>query len=447
MRRDSSKSVTRPIWAEGPRLYSIPPMKALLLLLMVSVTAQADEVLTWNLQALDAVKATSTPPPVASRAFAMAHAAAVDALDAVSPTFTAYAYRGTADDLGGSPEAAVAQAAHDVLVWLFPARQGLLDAQLTASLAAIPPGTAKDKGIAAGQASAAVMLAVRAADDGTQPLPAPAPGPGVWVPTPPAFAPFLLPSWGQVRPFTMTSGSQFREGPPPPLNSPKYAKALSEVKALGQSTSTVRTADQTQIALFWADGAGTVTPPGHWNQIARAISQDQGLSLAANARLFALLNLAEADAAISAWDMKATYYFWRPITAIRTTSDAGWTPLIATPPFPSYTSGHSTFSDAAAKILAMYFGNDVFSFTTTSDAMPGVERSFRKFSDAAVEAGWSRIYGGIHYPFDDRTTEKPGRKLARQAFQTFIRPLSKQEIAAAAALRADVHKPAKPQER
>lgn len=430
-------------------------MKTLLLLLALVAPLHADEVLTWNLQALDAVKALSTPPPKASRAFAMTHAAAVDALDAVTPTFTPYAYAGTADDLGGSPEAAVAQASHDVLVALYPTRQSLLDAQLIASLASIPSGTAKDKGMAAGRASAAVMLAIRAADDGTQPVPAPPPGPGVWVPTPPAFAPFLLPSWGQLRPFTMTAGSQFREGPPPLLNSPKYAKALNEVKTLGQSTSTARTADQTQIALFWADGGGTVTPPGHWNQIARGISQDQGLSLAANARLFALLNLAEADAAISAWDMKATYYFWRPITAIRgadadanakTEPDAGWTPLIATPPFPSYTSGHSTFSDAAAKMLAMYFGNDVFSFTTTSDAMPGVERSFRKFSDAADEAGLSRIYGGIHYHFDDRTTEKPGHKLARQAFQNFIRPLSKDQVAAAALQRADVHRPATPQE-
>src|SRR5262249_48096007 len=161
-------------------------------------------------------------------------------------------------------------------------------------------------------------------------------------------------------PFVMTSTDQFRPDGPPALDSVSYTNALSEVQSLGRAVGSSRTPEQTQIARFWADGPGTITPPGHWNQIAADIATDRGLSLADNARLLAELNFALADAAIVAWDAKYDYTFWRPITAIReadtdnnadTESESGWNPLLITPPFPEYVSGHSTFSGTAATIL------------------------------------------------------------------------------------------------
>src|SRR5213595_1294049 len=206
----------------------------------------------------------------------------------------------------------------------------------------------------------------------------------------------------------MSSSSQFRPPGPPSLDSEQYAADYNEVKELGAALGSTRTADQTQIALFWADGAGTETPPGHWNSIAQIIAAGQGNTLEQNARLFALLNIAMADAAICAWDTKYTYHNWRPVTAIRngdtdgnpaTEPDPAWSSFIVTPPFPDYVSGHSTFSSAAATVLALFYGTDAITFTTGSDFMPGVFRSFNSFSAAAGEAADSRVYGGIHFRF------------------------------------------------
>src|SRR5262249_8226824 len=144
--------------------------------------------------------------------------------------------------------------------------------------------------------------------------------------------------------------------------------------------------------------------PGHWNRIAQAVARDKKTSLAENARLFALLNAALADAGVCCWECKFKHNFWRPVTAFRAAErdgDADWTPLVVTPPFPSYVSGHSTFSAAAAAVLADFFGDDV-EFETDSDGLRGVKRKFTKFSEAAAEAGRSRIYGGIHWEFDNR---------------------------------------------
>jgi hypothetical protein len=208
----------------------------------------------------------------------------------------------------------------------------------------------------------------------------------------------------------------------------RYAQDYDQVKALGAKTSAVRTAEQTEIARFWADGAGTVTPPGHWNMIAADVAQQRGNTLAENARLFALVNIAMADAGIVSWDAKYHYNLWRPITAIRegdddgndaTAGDATWEPLLATPPFPECTSGHSTFSGAAATILASLYGDD-FAFTTDSDGLPGVTRSFLSFSDAADEAGISRIYGGIHFQFSNEQGLATGRGLGEYVAGNYL---------------------------
>ena len=231
----------------------------------------------------------------------------------------------------------------------------------------------------------------------------------------------------------MLAGSQFRPPGPPALNSARYAVDLNQVQQLGATNSTVRTPEQTQIARFWSDFSYTATPPGHWNGIASVIAESRGLSLLETARLFALLNITMADAGILCWDAKYTYDFWRPVTAIRaadtdgnpdTTPDPGWNSLLPAPPFPEYTSGHSTFSKAAAVILARFFGTDAIAFSISSDALPTVTRSYSSLSAAADECGISRIYGGIHFYFSNRDAKTAGSALAEYVLGNFLLPVS-----------------------
>jgi membrane-associated phospholipid phosphatase len=229
----------------------------------------------------------------------------------------------------------------------------------------------------------------------------------------------------------MPTSAFFRPPGPPSLDSARYAAEFNEVKALGAAVGSTRTADQTLIALFWADGAGTETPPGHWNSIAQDVAAQFGNSLEQNARLFALLNIAMADAAICAWDAKYYFNFWRPVTAIRnadsdgnaeTMSDAAWQSFIATPPFPDYVSGHSTFSAAAATVLARFYGSDDVTFSTGSDFLPNVVRQFTSFSAAAVEAGDSRVYGGIHFRSASEDGLAGGNKIGDWVYENFLQP-------------------------
>ena len=232
-------------------------------------------------------------------------------------------------------------------------------------------------------------------------------------------------------PFAIADHSQFRPPGPPSLDSSKWAADYNEVKALGAAVGSTRTPDQTEIAQFWADGAGTETPPGHWNHIAQDVGAAQGNTLEQNARLFALLNIAMADAGICAWDAKYTYHNWRPVTAIRngdtdgnpaTEPDPGWSSFIVTPPFPDYVSGHSTFSSAAATVLALFYGTDAISFQTGSDFLPGVVRSFSSFSAAANEAADSRVYGGIHFRFASDDGLAAGLSIGEWTFTHYLQP-------------------------
>jgi membrane-associated phospholipid phosphatase len=256
-------------------------------------------------------------------------------------------------------------------------------------------------------------------------------GPGIWVPTPPAFAQYLLPQWGFVAPFAMPAGAHFRPAGPPALDTAKYATDYNEVKALGAAVGSARTPEQELIALFWADGTGTETPPGHWNSIAQSVAAARQNTMEQNARLFALLNVAMADAAICAWDAKYTYRFWRPVTAIRngdadgnpaTTADPEWNSFIVTPPFPDYVSGHATFSGAASKVLALFYGTDNVAFTIGSDFLPGVTRQFSKFSAAATEAALSRLYGGIHYRSANEDGLSSGLAIGEWTFTHVMQP-------------------------
>ena len=248
--------------------------------------------------------------------------------------------------------------------------QPSLDELQSRLLAGIPKGPQKMRGFRWGETVAAAILQWRSTDGSSQIVDyTPGSQPGQWRPTL-SFGgivrPALAPHWGQVTPFAVTSGSQFRPPPPPALGSTRYAFEVNRVKAVGAADSTLRTAEQTEIARFWGYGPGSATPPGHWNEIAQAVIRDRGTTLEENARLFALLNIALADAAIVCWEGKYLYNFWRPITAIQeadtdgnplTEADPGWMPLLPTPPFPEYTSGHSTFSGAAATVLAYFFGS------------------------------------------------------------------------------------------
>jgi hypothetical protein len=329
-------------------------------------------------------------------------------------------------------------------VELYPARVKEFDRALDASLEGVPAGQSRDRGVRLGQYAAEKLLAWRK-DDGSRRRVAYTPGAevGVWRPTPPGYKAALLPQWPGVRPFGVRDVTAFRPEAPPALTSAAYTRDFNEVKRLGSRDSTTRTAEQALIAWFWDDGAGTSTPPGHWNRIAQVVAVRQGNTLPENARLFALLNLALADAGIVCWDCKYRFRLWRPVTAVRqadrdgnpdTLADARWNPLLETPPFPSYTSGHSTFSGAAAAMLAHVFGTDAIPFTVGSEGLPGQERSFASFSEAAREAGRSRIYGGIHYEFDNRVGLALGRAVADEIARTRLLPAA-EPLARAAARR------------
>jgi PAP2 superfamily len=390
---------------------------------VIGVPARGDVVTDWNDAALAAIRADRTAPPIASRSLAILHAGIYDAVNGIARTNERYLVPSVAP-AGASRPAAASAAAHRVLVRLFPANASTFDALHAAILAGIPEGPHKRAGIIWGEFVATVVLVARAHDGSDAVMPPPSgSGPGVWVPTPPAFLPYLLPQWGFVVPFGMRNSPQFRPPGPPPLDSQRYLVDYNEVKELGAAIGSTRTEEQSEIALFWADGAGTETPPGHWNSIAQIIADDRGNTLEENARLFALLNIAMADAAICAWDAKYTYNFWRPVTAIAFAEpELNWRSFIATPPFPDYVSGHSTFSAAAATMLPLFYGTEDLPFTTGSDSLPGVERSFPTCLNAAEEAAVSRIYGGIHFRFASEDGLQAGISIGEWTFTNYLQP-------------------------
>lgn len=376
---------------------------------LVAQGARADIVIDWNEAALGVIRARNTPPPAAARNLAILHVAVYDAVNGIHRTHASHLVKDRAP-AGASVRAAASTAARLALVALYPGDKVTFEALDLSIQSSIPADVAREKGIAWGTRVAGEILAARA-DDGSNAM-APFPGseaPGQWRPTI-SFAgivrPAMLPLWEQVTPFALRDGAQYQAPAPPRLTTRRYAAEVNFVRKFGALGSTARTIEQTEIAKFWRYGPGTATPPGHWNQIAQVVAVSEGNSLAGNARMFALLNIALADAAIVAWDSKYVYNYWRPITAIQladsdgnpaTRADPAWEPLLATPPFPEYTSGHSTFSGAAAVALAYFFHRDRVAFGVGSDDMPGVIRFFDSFSDAALESGMSRLYGGIHF--------------------------------------------------
>jgi hypothetical protein len=387
-------------------------------------------VVRWNDATLNAIKAERTPPPVAARNLAIVHVAIYDTLCAVDRKYQPF-HADERAPAGSSIEGAAAAAAYRTLVALYPRQVPAFDEAMRATVAALPGGRVSISDIDVGQSIARKVLAWRDADRAvakssyttTQKA-------GHWQRTPPDYREPLLPEWANIRPFALRDVNEFHPPDPPELGSAQFIAAYSEVKDFGAKQSAVRSPEQTQIAQFWADGDGTVTPPGHWNRIAAGVALARRLPTVETARLFAMLNVALADAAIACWDCKFGFDFWRPVTAIRSAdslqngslaADPNWEPLLPTPPFPSYTSGHSTFSGAAAAVLAAFFGSDRVSFVTTSDALPGVIRRFDSFSAAANEAGMSRIYGGIHWQFDNTAGLDGGRRVGEYVSTNFFK--------------------------
>lgn len=406
-----------------------PLSLAACLLLVFSLPVKADTVTEWNTLMLDAIRNESTAPPLAARNLGILHASVHDALNAIRPTYEIYFVSLTASSTA-SLEAAAVGAAYECLAELYPSQMASFDAALNRFLANTEDTPSRDEGLAVGQMTAVFILVWRNSDGASTTVPyIPSSEPGAWRRTPPFFRPPELPQWPYVMPFAMTNGAQFQPLGPPALSSSQYAADLNQVKELGRNNSTTRTSEQTLIARFWSDFSNTVTPPGHWNQIAQNVATNRPSTLIENARLFALLNIAMADAAICVWDAKYLYNFWRPVTAIQqadtdgnpdTEADPDWTPLLSTPAFPEYVSGHSAFSAAAAAVLARVYGSDHISFEVTSDTVP-VIRSYGSFAECAEEIAMSRIYGGIHFLAGDVDGLDAGRKVGDYVMQNFLR--------------------------
>ena len=376
-------------------------------------------VVAWNRELLHIVQIPGAQPPTVhqTRSYALLHAAIYDSV--VSITRNGRPYLVSVDaPRGARPDAAAAAAGHATLASLYPALKPELDQLLADELALIPDGRARRQGIEVGDRVASLLLAARA-DDGSAALPSPfvaGSQPGDYRSTPPNFPSPVFTDWGNVTPFVLRSGAQFRPAPPPALTSAAYARALNEVKSLGQDSSTSRTADQTLIGRFWA-------PPiwNTWNAIAEEAALAHHTNLVRTAAMFAALNLSFADSAIAMYDAKYHYQLWRPITAVRlaatdgnpaTTGDPTWTPLAVTAADPSYPGAHSTISAAGAAVLAAFFGNRD-EIQVSSPALPGAVRTFRSYSDVATEAGLSRIYAGQHTRIDHVAGIHLGSNVAR----------------------------------
>jgi hypothetical protein len=395
-----------------------------------SPTQAVNQVVQWNKNLLVIVRTPGAQPATihSTRSFAMMHAAIYDAVNAIDGTHKPYLVNLTGVSPNASQDAAAAQAAHEVLVTLYPKFQTTLDTELQDSLAQIPDGTAKADGISIGLNAADQILSLRS-NDGSNATPLPyvfGNAPGDYQSTPPNFPKQpQFTHWSHVTPFALESANQFRPDAPPGLTSDTYADDFNEVKALGIANGTTATPDQMLTGHFW-NGA----IQNYWNEIAQTAAIDHNLTPAQSARLFALLNLTLADSVIAFYDAKYTYNFWRPVTAIRaagsdnnpdTTPDPNWLPEVGnTTPDPSYPGAHAVISAAAASVLDSFFKPKKFDFSVTSEVMPGVERSFKNFSAAAEEATLSRIFAGVHFRSDLTAGQRLGDEVADFVVDNFL---------------------------
>jgi membrane-associated phospholipid phosphatase len=339
----------------------------------------------WIEVALGEIAAHRLDPPHASRVLA---------------TLSVAMQRAVARSRSAASAVAAADgAASTVLTYFFPETSGRFHGLANRSEHAAAAGSNAGQGFALGRRAGEELVA-RAQNDGADaPFTGAIPvGPEFWVPTPPGFLPPLLPGWGKVLPWNIGDPVALRPPPPPRPGQPAFEAEVQEVYDVSKSL----TSEQRAIALFWADGPGTFTPPGHWNAIALELVRAYALTTTQAARVFAVLNTAQADAFICIWDAKYAYWSVRPVTAIRREIDPSWSPLITTPPFPSYVSGHSGTSGAAATVLSAFFPEEAAQLTAW-----------------AREAALSRLYGGIHFPTDNEVGLTLGISIGRAALASW----------------------------
>ena len=440
------------IFAFGRAVWIATLVLCLIAVLPIS-QAVANEVAQWNETTMMAIVANGQSAVVSTRTLAMVQVAVHDALNAINRRYDAYYFEGPGTS-AASPEAAIAAAAHTVLVGVVgnygtPAQKvetlALVDQAYAASIARVTDGPARNTGVTVGRSAGAAILALRKDDGATRDAPyTPGMGPGKWRPHPnpvPAnppianpdlargYLPTVNPGWGDLTPFTLLSASQFWLPGPPALTSATYARDFNEVKSVGGKVSAVRTAEQTETARFWFEG------PGAWNTIARTVTTARGLDARDSARVLALMNLAMADAYIAGFKIRYVYDLWRPVTAIRegdndgndgTVGDPTWDSHQNTPSVSDYPSTQSTFSAAAATVLAHALGGDQATFTITSGKpFDGITRSFASFSQAARESADSRVYAGIHFRSACEDGLALGRKVGERVAKIYLQPVTK----------------------
>jgi hypothetical protein len=386
-----------------------------------------DPVLEWNAIAVDTIP--EAPPVPATRFMATTQLAVFEAVNAINPEYLPYLGELMAP-AGASSQAAAAAAAHDVLVGFFPAAAATLDEKLAGSLSSIEDGDAKRDGILVGQEAAASMLAERTNDGSETPafyLP-PDQDAGDWQPTPSCPADGgVFEHWQHVKPFGVESSSQFRAVPPFPLTSRRYAHDFAEVKAVGDASSTVRPADRTNVALLYASQSAHIG----WNSFARQLAGARDDSITDTARTLALLNVAIADAVISVFESKYHYNYWRPETAIaraaqdgndETERDAAFTPLVVTPCFPSYPSGHGAAAGAASSVLADAYGEGGHDLTNATPSLPGVVLHYTAIDEVVSDVSDARVFGGIHFRNDQDAAEELGHEVAAYDLEHLLTP-------------------------
>jgi hypothetical protein len=389
-----------------------------------------DPVMEWNNIARQLIVLPALTPVQQTRAMAIVHVAIHDAVSGITGEYARYHPVSAAAPAGASPEAAAVGAAYHALTGMF-GESDLLTTSYAASLLAhsISPG---DISLAYGQSVAEGILMLRQDDGAAQAafpyLPAGAGMPGVWVPMSAApSAQALLPGWGNVTPWVLRSGAQFRPDAPPALDSARYAKDYNEVRQIGAMSNSTRTDEQTQIALFWR-----ASPTALWNPILRRAIESRGLNLSATARVAALFYLAAADASVACWEAKYFYNFWRPEPAIvrgdedgngATVGDPAWRPLISTPPHPEYPSAHAANSGAMAAVLSLIFGDAPgFTIEATSSQNVGFVRHWQTFTEGVREVVDARVYSGIHFRTADQAGARMGRQIAQFVTKHALRP-------------------------
>ncbi|MFF3518525.1 vanadium-dependent haloperoxidase [Streptomyces sp. NPDC002573] len=381
-----------------------------------AATGSGTSVVEWNRELITILGDPKAQPATVqpTRSFALLQAAEYDAVVSITRSGPAYLFSVSAPR-GARADAAADQAAHDVLVALYPAKRAGVDQRLSSQLSAIPNGPGKQAGMRVGAEVARRLLSLRSHDGSSAKPPRFRPGDkaGDYRPAPPDFPTPVFTNWGSVKPFVLANGRQFRPAAPPAVSSDAYATALNEVKNLGSKTSTTRTPDQTAAAKFWA-----AAPVWNlWNQIAQNLVTSENASLEKAVKVFARLDLSLADTAIAMYDAKYTYRVWRPVTAIRLggthynpriVGDPNWTSLLTTAPDPSYPGAHGALSQAAATTLAGFYGARHHLAVTSK----GITRTFAGFQDAATEAWLSRIWSGQHTSIDNRAGQQLGTQVA-----------------------------------